>query len=58
MSKKSQVKVPKVPSEGSEVPSKCSVSSVQKVPSLRVQVKVPKVPSEGSEVPSKGSEGS
>ena len=56
MSKKSQVKVPKVPSEGSEVPSKCSVSSVQKVPSLRVQVKVPKVPSEGSKVPSKGSE--
>ena len=61
-----RVKVPKVPSEGSEVagkvsegfevPSNCSVSSVQKVPSLRVQVKVPKVPSEGSEVPSKGSE--
>ena len=62
------MKVPKVPSEGSEVaskvcegskvPSKCSVSTVQKVPSLRVQVKVPKVPGEGSEVPSEGSKGS
>ena len=56
------MKVPKVPSEGSEVPrrvsegsevpSNCSVSSVQKVPSFRAQ-KVPKVP---SEVPSEGSE--